>query len=266
MRTSPRRVALILAIAVPLAAAGADGLSQMGLTVDVTKEAIGSLISDGVNNPGLSGKAFKMLPPAARAQAVTSAAAWVKTYTTTAEFKQQYAKLRAQRKPEAPTWDTTPEQELQKQDDEQKKQLAESTQAIASLPPEQRKQIEDAMKAAAQMTASMNTPEMRKTRLDNIKQDRAGRTKEYQDDLAKWNRDYPEDPKPVIAKRLREFLALSADVDFNARLDTHDGVSTFESPAYQAKSSQWKVCYRAGREATAAARAAAQAWLKELGG
>src|SRR6185437_10138178 len=228
----------------------ADGLSQMGLTVDATKEAIGSLISAGVNNPGLPGKAFKMLPPAARAEAVTSAAAWVKAYTTTAEFRQQYAKLRGTRKPEAPTWDTTPEQELQKEDEAQKKQLAESTQAIASLPAEQRKEIEAAMKAAAQVAASQNTPEMRQIRLNAIKGERAARTKEYQDDLVTWNRDYPEDPKPVIARRLREFLALSAGVDFNAKVNTN---GAFENAAYQAKSSQWKMCYRAGRDATAAA-------------
>src|SRR5262249_34386946 len=72
--------------------------------------------------------------------------------------------------------------------------------------------------------------------------------------------------KPVVARRLREFLQLSADVDFDARLKTQDGRSVFENPAYQAKSSQWKMCFRAGREATAAARAAVQAWLTELGG
>jgi hypothetical protein len=249
-----------------IGAAGVDGLSQLGLTPEATREAIGSIVTAGVNNPGLSSKAFKILPPAARAEAVTSAAAWVKAYTTTPEFSKQYAQVRQNRQPESPTWNTTPEQELQKEDDEQRKQLAESTQALASLPPEQRKQIEEAMKNAAQMTASLNTPEMRQTRLDAIKQDRAQRLKSYQDDVAAWNRDYPEDPKPVIVKRLKEFLALSADVDFNARLKTEDGTSTFENPAYQSKSSQWKICYRAGKEATGAARAAAGAWLRELGG
>ena len=39
-----------------------------------------------------------------------------------------------------------------------------------------------------------------------------------------------------------------------------------ENPAYERKPGQWKMCYRAGKEATAAARAAVQAWLKELGG
>jgi hypothetical protein len=266
MRSPVRPIVLIAAVLVPLAAAGVDGLSQMGLTVEATKEAVGTILSAGIYNPGLPAKAFKMLPPSARAQAVTSAVAWVKTYTTTTEFKSQYARVRNTQRPEAPTWDTTPEQELQKADDDQKQQMEQSKQAIAALPPEQRKALEEALKNAAEMSAKMNTPESRKMRLDDIKAERAATMKEYDEAVAKWKQDYPEDPGPVIGKRLREFLQMSADVDYSAKLKTQDGTSTFENPAYQSKSSQWKMCYRAGREATAAARAAVQAWLTELGG
>lgn len=265
MRTNCKSIALVAAIAAGLAAVAADGLSQIGLTPEAVKEAVGSIITYGVNNPGLPTKAFKVLPPAGRAQAVTSAAAWVKAYAATPEFKAQYDKLRQTRKPDPPAaWTTTPEQELQKADDEQKKQLEESKKQLANLPPETRKAVEEGMKAAAAMTAQMNTPEMRKMRLDGIKADRDQQTKSYQDALAKWNQEYPADPKPVIVKRLKEFLAVSADVDFAAKLKTGE-VSMFENPVYQSKSSQWKMCYRAGKEATGAARAAAQAWLKDLG-
>jgi len=266
MRGHWKHVTLGVAITAAVAAVAADGLGQIGLTPEAAKEAIGTIITAGVYNPGLPAKAFKMLPPSARAQAVTAAAAWVKAYTTTPDFKKQYAQVRQTHKPEAPTWETTPDQELQKADDEQKKQMEESKQAIAALPAEQRKAVEEGLKAAAEMTAKMNTPEMRKMRLDGIKAERAERTKEYDADLAKWKQEYPEDPKPVIVKRLKEFLALSADVDFNAKLKSTGETSTFENPAYQSKSSQWKTCYRAGKEATAAGRAAAQAWLTELGG
>jgi hypothetical protein len=69
----------------------------------------------------------------------------------------------------------------------------------------------------------------------------------------------------LIAKRLREFLAVSADVDFAAKLTSKNGKMIFENPSYEQKPGQWKMCFRAGKDATAAARAAAQAWLKELG-
>jgi len=74
--------------------------------------------------------------------------------------------------------------------------------------------------------------------------------------------------RPVVrnvARRLREFLTMSADVNFDAKLVTSNGAKLFADPALQGKPDAWKMCFRAGREATAAARTAAQAWLKELG-
>ena len=153
---------------------------------------------------------------------------------------------------------------MKKADDEQKRQAEESKKAIATLPPEQRKAVEEAMKQSAAMLARMDTPEMRQMRLDGIKAQRAERTTQYQQELANWQRDYPERPNPVIAKRLREFLALSENVDFAAELKSQNGRMMFVNPAYEAKPAQWKMCFRAGREATTAARAAVQAWLKEL--
>jgi nitrogen fixation protein FixH len=260
-----RYAVAITALVLPGAALGADVLSQLGITLESAKEAVGSVLTAGVNNPGLPAQAFKLMPPAARAQTATAGVAWLKTYVASPDFKRQYAQLRQTRKPEAPTWETTPEQEVQRAEDDQKRQLEESKRAIASLPADQRKAVEEGLKAAVEMTAKMNTPEMRKMRLDGIKASRAAEATEYNDAVAKWKQDYPDDPKPIIVKRLREFLQLSADVDFNAKLKTGSGTSTFENPAYQAKSSQWKLCYRAGREATAAARTAVQAWLTELG-
>jgi hypothetical protein len=265
MRTSWRSAVLVAALSTSLTA-GQDALSQLGITPDAARHAVGAVVTAGIHNPGLPTAAFKLLPPAARAQAVSAGVAWVKTYVASPDFSRQYLDVREHHKPQAPAWETTPEQELQKADDDERAQLEESKQAIASLPPEQRKSVEDGLKAAAEKTAKANTPEMRKTRLDAIKAKRAELTNEYDAALARWKQEYPDDPKPVVVKRLRQFLQLSADVDFNAQVKTTDGASVFANPAYQAKSSQWKMCFRAGREATAAARAAVQAWLTELGG
>jgi len=266
MRAHFKRAVVVAVLATPLTLAAADVLSQLGITIDAAKEAVGTIVTAGIYNPGLPAQAFKALSPAARAQAATAGVAWVKAYVGSPDFKRQYDKVRQNHQPEAPTWTLTPEQELQKADDDQKQQMAESKQAIASLPPDQRKAVEESLKNAAEMIAKMNTPDMRKMKIDGIKAARAEETKEYAAALAKWKQDYPDDPRPVVAKRLREFLQLSADVDYNATLKTTNGRSVFENPNYQAKSSQWKTCFRAGREATAAARTAVQAWLTELGG
>lgn len=266
MPRSIRHAVLIAALATTAAASGADILAQLGITPQAAKDAIGSVISGGVYNPGLPGRAFTLLPPAARAQAVNAGVAWVKGYVASPDFARQYAQVRQNHKPEAPVWELTPEQQLQKAEDDQKRQREESEQAIAALPPEKRKAMEDALRNAADLTAKMNTPESRQKRLDGIKADRAARLKEYDAAVAEWRRDYPEDPRPLVARRLREFLQVSADVDYGAKLISTGSSSVFENAAYQAKSSQWKLCYRAGREATAAARTAVQAWLAELGG
>jgi hypothetical protein len=173
--------------------------------------------------------------------------------------------VREAHRPTPPQFPGTPEDELKKADEEQARQAEESKKAIAALPAEQRRQIEEALNAAQAMTAQMNTPEMRKTRLDAIAAGRADRTQHYEWALAAWTRDYPENPAPVIARRLREFLAISSDVDFAATLTPRNGKMVFENQAYEEKPASWKMCYRAGRDATIAARAAVQAWLKQLG-
>jgi hypothetical protein len=252
-----KRIATTCVVLCSLAvtARAADVLSQLGITLGLAKQAVDSVINSGVYNPGLPAAAFKLLPPAARGEAASAGVAWLKTYTASPAFTQQYAEIRAAHKPTPP--------ELKKADEEQKQQYEASKKAMAALPADQRAQVEEAMKAA---TAQMNTPAMRKMRLDGIVAGRAERTTQYQQELATWTRNFPESAAPVIAKRLREFLALSADVDFAATLTPRNGKMVFENPAYEQKPGQWKTCYRAGKEATTAARAAAQAWLKELGG
>ena len=247
-----------------IAAHAQDVLSQLGITPLAARVAVDSVISSGIHNPGLPAKAFKLLPPAARAQLATAGVAWLKTYTASAEFTREYALVRQAHKPTPPRFDGTPEDELKKADEEQARQADESRKAIAALPAEQRAQIEQAMNAAQAMTAQMNTPETRKIRLDAIAGGRADRTKDYEQALAAWTRDYPENPAPVIVKRLREFLVVSADVDFAAALTSRNGRMVFENPAYEEKPAQWKICYRAGKDATLAARAAVQAWLQQL--
>jgi hypothetical protein len=263
-----RRAATVCVLAGALAAmvSAADVLSQLGIPPQAAREAVGSVINSGVFNPGLPTKAFTLLPAAARGDVATLGMAWLKTYTASADFKQQYARIRETHKPSPPQFEGTPEDEVKKADEEQKQQAEDSKKALASLPADQRAQIEEAIKAAQAIIAQRNTPEMKKIRLDGIRAGRADRTKQYEQEVQNWKRDNPESPAPVIAQRLREFLALSADVDFAAKLTSSGGTMVFENPAYQAKSSQWKMCYRAGKEATGAARTAAQAWLKELGG
>src|SRR4029079_1528964 len=123
---------------------------------------------------------------AARAQAATAGVAWLKTYVASPDFTRQYLQVREAHKPQPTTFELTPEQEIQKAEQDQKQQLEESRRVIASLPAEQRKAVEEALKNAAAIAAQMNTPEQRKMRLDMIKAVRADQAKQDQEALAKW--------------------------------------------------------------------------------
>jgi len=69
-----------------------------------------------------------------------------------------------------------------------------------------------------------------------------------------------KNPDVTIRRRLEAFLEMSKTVDFDATLNGRQ----FANPDYEAKPSEWKMCFRAGREATQAAREEAESWLKDL--
>jgi hypothetical protein len=73
-------------------------------------------------------------------------------------------------------------------------------------------------------------------------------------------RDY----KSIIVKQLKQFLDLSATVDFTAQTVQKGNKLVFVNPLYEAKSPAWKLCFRCGKEAVTGARKFALQWLNEL--
>jgi len=67
-----------------------------------------------------------------------------------------------------------------------------------------------------------------------------------------------------VAMRLRAFLDATRDLDFTAKLVEEGKVRKFADPALEAKPSEWKMCFRAGKPATDAAREFARKWLADL--
>ena len=72
----------------------------------------------------------------------------------------------------------------------------------------------------------------------------------------------------LIKKRLEEILNITADVDYAAELKETEWKGkkwkVFVNPAYEKKSKEWKLAFRAGKPVTDAVRAAAEKWLKEF--
>lgn len=88
---------------------------------------------------------------------------------------------------------------------------------------------------------------------------------DYTHQMEFWKERFPENGKQFVKARLDEYLALAASVDFSAQLKPGpNGVLVFVEPEYENKSYQWKMCYRAGRDANIAAMKIVRDWLREL--
>lgn len=79
-------------------------------------------------------------------------------------------------------------------------------------------------------------------------------------DKEKNDKMFPADAQTMVKQRLEDFLSISKTVDFDAELSGR----RFKNPKYERESTQWKMCYRAGREVVAAAQKEAESWLQEL--
>lgn len=86
----------------------------------------------------------------------------------------------------------------------------------------------------------------------------------YKEDLQRWEKEYPTNLNLLLKLKLNEFLRLTSDIDYNAKLEPHYNKMIFSNPALEAKDEFWKACFRAGKPTVDAARAYAQQWLSEL--
>lgn len=76
--------------------------------------------------------------------------------------------------------------------------------------------------------------------------------------------DAHSDARPLLKKRLNEFIALCNDVDFGAQTVQKGYRLEFVNPVHQRKPAEWKFLYRLGKEPVMEAKAFAQAWLTDL--
>ena len=123
-----------------------------------------------------------------------------------------------------------------------------------------KKQMEDMQKDPQMKEMMQQSGALRKQQFEeDFKEETAQYNKEKADWLAK------KDPTVVLKNMLKQYITLTATVDFNAQLTTNQyGKKVFVSPDYQGKSSDWKMCFRAGKEVNEFAKAFAQQWLTEL--
>jgi hypothetical protein len=260
-------LAFLLGVSVGIGPAqtGSELLTKLGLNLDAAKEAVLDSLASGrvYNNEAM--RAFKALASPARASIVRGGLAAIKAYVETAEFKAAYAKYRENEKPNPPEVRLSAAEQWEKQKADFEKQIAETRKNMAGLDAETRKTMEAAVK---QMQAQMETMEKdtqtRELMQQMVEAQKVEDKKQYAERLKVWEENYPVDSRLLIKKRIRDFLAISAEIDFSAKLVASGSQMRFANADYEGKPDEWKICFRAGQEATVAARAFAQTWLAEL--
>lgn len=260
----------VVAVTIGSIALAADILTQFHLTEEDAQQGVLDSLWVGVP-AGVGGapSIFRTLSPQARAGAVTAAAAFVRAYCESDAFRQSYAaKRQAERPVDVPATAAAPD--VGKQMAAAEKAIADSKAAMANLPPEMRKMMEDAMKQAGGTDVDSQLAQAEK---DVKAEGRKAKSAQVQADkdiaarrlsVKEFDEKYPANPEKFIAGRLREFLALTETVPVEAALVRRSGTMVFVDPALEGKPVAWKQLYRAGKPSVDAARDAATAWLATL--
>ena len=214
-------------------------------------------------------RSYDKVPAAARAAATNAAFAWAKAFVQSPEFATAWQRVREERKPEGVAPVESVDAEVKQLLDTQLAAIQQSRQILATLnmsPAERAKNL-------AQLQAQedeLKKPENLKKLRDSVGAVRGATAADDAEKLAKWEETYPADVKVMVKRALKNFLDITANVDFsiptiwvkNAAGETLG----FLSPGLT--ETPWEQLHAlvAGKEALTAARAASETWLKELGG
>jgi len=211
--------------------------------------------------------AWAATPAAARVALLQGGLEWTKAFAASPAFAAAYAERRTAAKPEPMQHDKTIDQEIAAERAKQRQEMDEFKAQIKQMPADQQKAMKEMVATMEQQAKQMAAdPQMQAMIRQGKEAERAAQQQNFAESMATWQKDWPADPKPLIAKRLRSFLSACGDVDFAAKLihDPQLDKDRFAETRYEMKPGEWKVCYRAGKAPVEAARAFAQNWLKEL--
>lgn len=265
--TGFRRAAVVTFTMAAVVALRAEGWLDLGVPESEVKvQAVRSALTGAVPDVGM--KAFKMATPAARVALVQKAVAWSRMFTQSPAFKAEYGTARASLKPEPPRQAAPAQEQAKKARDEFEKNVVEMRKSAAGQSKEIRDMIETTITEMRAQLDAMAKPDQAAMMDAGAAQAYADEQARYKEALQTFEHDHPAAPASAIATQLHHFLDVCGTVDFDAKLvpiPKSDGKMKFADAKYEQQSSEWKMCFRAGREPVTQARTLVQAWLKELG-
>jgi hypothetical protein len=239
-----------------------DIFKTLGIPAAHAKDLVWkSFVGKNLSLPANS--SIKTYPLNKRVAAVYEIGAYVKSYLISPDFKNQYQQLREERRPVAPA---TMQQRINAEIAEFTRALKESEEACKRVSPELKSIYEVSIKKYKQYITSLeNEYDPQHSELIEGISTRYGYDMgDYVFRVRQFEKEYPADVRAFIKLRLQEFLQLSSNVDFNARLVESSGKKRFVNQTYESRPAVWKYCFRAGKESTEAARSLAKQWLKEI--
>lgn len=234
---------LVLCLAVPGVLLAADILLNLGLDQAEFEEACFQFVKDPERLPHLRiTPAMRALAVLQRKSAVEALGAKAKAYYASEAFKRRWAEHRSQF-----TGGEDNEQQRAAAEAQAKGQLDAAVQQMEQmmpmLPPAQQAQMKKAIAKAKAEKAEMTG----KVRAGGGDSDAP-----------------PKNPSVQLKKALQHFLAVTDGVDYGAGVSLQNGRKYFSNKAFEAKPAEWKMAFRAGREASEGARSYVRGWLAEL--
>lgn len=253
-------------------AAGAVSLTaqsltaQLGITDGRAREAVFDSFMAGAVSVAGKTEVFIAASPQARVALVNTTTTLARAFVESDEFKRRYSDHREANGPDPLPEEQTADQVLAKQRagfeqqvDALRKQFVDD-----AITPEQKATLEQGFEAMRAQFTEMEKGPKRIELAGLLKEQRERQVAAHAAAMKQFEAVYPADPLALVAMRLRAFLDTTKDIDFSAKLVARDKVQRFEDPALEAKPRDWKMCFRAGRPATDAARQFAGKWLAEL--
>ena len=268
-RSIPATVATVLALGLAAGIGAQGALTPLGLTETVARtfllDEIKSPARDRRSDIAIAGtRAFLTLPASARGPAATALFAWAKAYVNSPSFKASYDSFRRDRIPQGRRNALTVDEALKKEIDEQLAEFEQMRQGIKALPPADQPQFLAKIKEAQALVTNPDFIKARRAALEAERAQESGNDGALARDVEEQT---PANAQTLLARRLRQFLDATADVNFSARTISltggPDGIE-FVDRADRKRHWMWQEAAIVGAEATGAARAAAQAWLKEI--
>jgi hypothetical protein len=242
----------------------ADPLADLGVTPGRAREAVFDTIAMGsvslIGNAGV----FTRASTEVRVALVTGVAAFARAYVESQEFAARYADHREANQPDPPPPTGSADEILAGQRADWEKQVEQIRGFFPEITPEQRATLERGFEEVRERFKRMETDAYKAGLEATLAERRAEQMKAYEASREAFEKQFPRDPRTLVASRLRAFLELTRDIDYGARLVERGGTKRFADATLEARPREWKLCFRAGRAATDAARTFAEGWLRDL--